>query len=113
MCESTSLDAFPDLDLQQIFSHHQRAGVVLSRGRDQILSRGAAEQQEMIVDGQFRLDARKNFTGLFRSRMVAADSFELLRTFCGVSRSSSHLVDEHVSFLCVPDQIFIKRRIAG
>ena len=72
--KSLRLDIFADIELHQVFSDKQRTGIPLARGRDQIFGGRGAEEQEMVVNRQFRFDASKDLTGLLRSGMIAADS---------------------------------------
>ena len=72
--KSLRLDIFADIELHQVFSDKQRTGIAPAGGRDQIVGGRAAEEQEMVVNRQFRFDASKDLTGLLRSGMIAADS---------------------------------------
>ena len=112
MVKSLRFDLFADIEPHQVFSDKQRAGIMLAGGRDQIVGGRAAEEQEMVVDRQFRFDASKNLTGLLRGGMIAADTFQLRGTLAGSAANGSDFVNHQVGAASMIDQVFIESRVS-
>ena len=112
MVKSLRFDLFADIEPHQVFSDKQRAGILLAGGRDQIVGRGAAEEQEMVVDREFRFDPSENLTGLLRGGMIAADPFQLRGTLGGSAANGSDFVNDQIGALRMIDQIFIESRVS-
>src|SRR5688500_10135523 len=86
--------------------------IPLARGWDQIVRRGAAEEQEMVVNRQFRFNAGKDLTGLLRSGMIAADSFQLRGTLGGGAANGSYFVNHQIGAVRMINQILIESRVS-
>ena len=105
-------DIFADIESHQVFSDKQRTGIPLARGRDQIFGGRAAEEQEMVVHRQLGFNTSKNLTGLLRSGMIAADSFQLRGTLSGSAANRSDFVNHQVGAARMIDQVFIESRVS-